>query len=161
MEKQYRKPRLEAIDYDKNSFPRDVILETSAYCNLKCIMCPYPGLKRSKGEMDFEIFKKIVHEIVQENPFSRLWIAIMGEPFMRGNSLIKMLRYARNAGLENIHVNTNATYLSEEMTDKLRDCDIKELLVSLDASTKETYNRIRLGGEFDTVIRNVEYFLKK
>ena len=37
-------------------FPVDIIVEVTRHCNLKCIMCPYPQLKRSKGHMKIETF---------------------------------------------------------------------------------------------------------
>lgn len=154
-----RSPNLKGIDYDLNPFPLDVIVETSSYCNMRCIMCPYSTLKRPKGEMDFNIFKKIIDEMARESPQSRLWIAIMGEPLLRGDGLVEMLRYAKKQKIENIHVNTNGTYLTEQMTHKLLSCGIKELLVSMDAFTKETYDRIRIGGDFHSTVNNVEYFL--
>jgi len=54
-----RKPRLESLTFDRMSFPEDVIVETFAHCNLRCIMCPYPTLKRPKGEMTLDVFTKI------------------------------------------------------------------------------------------------------
>jgi sulfatase maturation enzyme AslB (radical SAM superfamily) len=78
-----RKPSLDALTFERLPFPEDVIVETFAYCNLRCIMCPYPNLQRSKGEMSFDVFKKIVDEMAMENPCGRLWVAILGEPFLR------------------------------------------------------------------------------
>lgn len=153
-----RKPRLENLTFENMPFPEDVIVETYAHCNLRCIMCPYPVLKRAKGEMDFAVFTKIADEMARENPDGRLWVAILGEPLL-GKNLVKMLFYARDKGIRKIHLNTNATFLTQEMTHELFDCGIDKLLVSLDACTKETYDKIRIGGDFPAVIRNLEYFL--
>ena len=153
-----RKPKLEGLTFEQMPFPEDVIVETFAYCNLRCIMCPYPFLKRPKGEMEFSVFRKIVDEVAKENPNGRFWLAILGEPLL-GENLFKMLHYARDAGLTNIHLNTNAMCLTQEKTHALLESGIDKLLVSLDAFTKETYDQIRIGGDFDAVVRNLEYFL--
>src|SRR4030067_357748 len=100
-----RMPSLTGITTDDLPFPADVIVETTSYCNLRCIICPYPLLKRTKGDMDIKIFKKIVDEIQEENPSTGLWVAIMGEPLLRGKRLINMLAYANEKGLENVNLN--------------------------------------------------------
>ena len=153
-----RTPNLKGLTFDGLDFPEDVIVETNSYCNLSCIMCPYPFLKRSKGEMDFQVFTKIVDEVAGISPNSRFWVAILGEPLL-GKNLITMLRYARDKGLKHINLNTNATFLTPEMTSQLLDSGIENLHVSLDASSSETYDKIRVGGDFDTSVRNVECFL--
>lgn len=153
-----RKPALANLTFPRMPFPEDVIVETCAICNLRCIMCPYAFLKRPKGEMDFTIFAKIVDEVAHENPDSRFWVAIMGEPLL-GKNLIPMLSYARDKGLTRINLNTNATFLTAEMTDVLLDSGIEALHISLDAATAETYDKIRKNGSFEDVIRNVERFL--
>lgn len=154
-----RKPNLECIDSKRYNFPMDIIVETCSYCTIKCIYCPQPNLKRPKGVMDFTIFKKIVDEISQESPASRLWIAILGEPLLRGDELVEMLQYAKMQGIENIHVNTNATCLAQDLTHKLLTCGIKEIIFSIDAYAKETYDKIKIGGDFYKTVKNIEYFL--
>src|SRR3989338_7530331 len=90
-----RKPKLEGVTKDELPFPADVIVEVTSYCNLRCIICPYPTLKRPKGDMSFEVFKKIVDEIAREDPSAGLWVAIMGEPLIRGEGLLQMLSYPK------------------------------------------------------------------
>jgi radical SAM protein with 4Fe4S-binding SPASM domain len=154
-----RKPILECIDSKRYNFPIDVIIETCSHCTVECIYCPQPGLKRPKGAMDFRVFKKIVDEIASESPDSRLWIAILGEPLLRGDDLVEMLRYARAQGIKNIHVNTNATCLTRDLSHKLLVSGIKEIIFSVDAFTKETYDKIKIGGDFHKTLENIEYFL--
>ena len=47
----------------RTNFPVSVIIETVAYCNLNCIMCPQPSLKRQRGAMDIRVSRKIIDEI--------------------------------------------------------------------------------------------------
>ena len=155
-----RRPRIEALTFDRLSFPEDVIVETHSYCNLSCIMCPYPNLKRPKGEMDLAVFEKIVNEIAAEVPKSRIWMAIMGEPLL-GKNLIKMIRYAKQRGVKSVNLNTNATFLSKEMTRELLEAEVDTILVSLDARTQAAYDKIRIGGDFPTVMKNLTFFLKE
>lgn len=143
----------------KYDFPVDIIIEVTAYCNLKCIMCPQPFLKRERGEMTFETFKKIIDEVAVENPKARIWLAIMGEPLLIGDRLIEMIKYAKSFNLE-IHVNSNAEYLTEDIARKLVEANVDEIIVGLDAATKETYDKIRVAGNFEKTVQNIEKIIK-
>jgi sulfatase maturation enzyme AslB (radical SAM superfamily) len=154
-----RKPKLENLNLKRDPFPADIIVETCAFCNLLCVMCPYPLLKRPKGEMTFSTFKKIVDELALESPESRLWVAIMGEPLLRGERLFEMFEYAHDKGVMNTHLNTNATYLTPEYSERLLAIGVKEILISLDAVSKQAYDSIRVGGDFAAVVRNTEDLL--
>ena len=143
----------------ETSFPQDIIVEASGYCNLRCTMCPYPNLVRPKGEMKFEIFKKIVDEVAIENPTSRLWLAIMGEPLLMGDRVIRMMTYAKEKGLAEVILNTNATFMTPDLIPKLIDSGLDKIILSLDAITAETYDRVRIGGNLTKVMENIHAFL--
>jgi len=145
----------------RTEFPVDVLVETTAFCNLKCVMCPQKSMKRPRGEMKFEIFRKIVDEIAFENTSTRLWLAIMGEALLLKEKLIEMIRYAKAKGIGRIHLNTNGTLMFPSMTEKLIESGIDEIIVGIDAFSEETYNKIRVGGNFKEVIDNIEFFLKQ
>lgn len=157
-----KKPNIEAVKktLQDHLFPIDVVVETIAYCNLKCIMCPQPTLKRQRGEVSFAIFKKIADEIAKESPSTNLWLALMGEALLTGNKLTKIIRYAKQKGIEKVHLNTNARFLNPEMAEGLVASGLDEIIVGMDAFTKETYNRIRVGGDFDETVGNIEHLLK-
>jgi len=155
-------PDLEGVKktLQEYQFPVDVIVEITNYCNLRCIMCPYPFLKRKKGEMTFETFKRIIDEVANESPDTRIWLAIMGEPLLIGEKIIEMISYAKNAGIKEINLNTNAVYLSEEMAKNLIESGIDKIIISLDGNSEESYNKIRKGGDFALVVNNTQKILE-
>lgn len=60
--------------------------------------------------------------------------------------------------LENIHIITNGTLLNNTMWASLpKDFKnlVREILVSVDAANKETYQKVRLGGNFDQLVKNL------
>lgn len=142
-------------------FPDLVILELHTFCNLRCRMCPQHLLERKGQEMNFDIVRKVVDEIVAENRGTQLWVAVMGEPFMRVELLRRCLDYAAQKGVQDIRINTNGTCLKPEMTDWIPQYPIKYIYVGIDASTKETFEKIRVGGDFDLVVRNTKMLLKQ
>ena len=162
MEARMKNPNLEAVKKTlrHNQFPIDIVVETISYCNLKCIMCPQPALKRQRGEMPLEVYRKIIDEVAKESPSSNLWLALMGESLLVGHKLADMIAYAKQQGIQKIHLNTNARFMDSEMSEKLIASGVDEIIVGLDAFTKETYDRVRVGGDFHETIKNIEHLLE-
>ncbi|GGA95684.1 radical SAM/SPASM domain-containing protein [Agarivorans gilvus] len=154
-------PNLEDVKktLKEHDFPVDVIVEVTNYCNLRCIMCPYPSLKRPKGNMEFSVFKKIVDEISEISPKTRIWLAIMGEPLLLGNKLIKMIKYAKSKNIQ-VNLNTNAIYLDEKLGKDTLDAGVDNIIVSIDGTSEDSYNKIRVRGDFNKVVENVSTVLE-
>ncbi|MHC4726117.1 MAG: radical SAM/SPASM domain-containing protein [Planctomycetota bacterium] len=144
---------------ERYPFPRDVVVETIAKCNLRCVMCPQSKLKRPKGEMSFGLFKNIVNEVVAENSDTRIWPSLMGEITMLGQKGLAMIKYASDAGAR-IHFNTNGNLITEDYADRLIDASPREIIFGIDAVTAETYSKIRVGGNYQMVVNAAEYILK-
>lgn len=157
------KPNIEGVKptLKRTDFPVAVIIETTAYCNLDCIMCPQPKLKRQRGNMEFDVLKKIVDEIAIESKDTQLWFAIMGEPLINGFDFIKMVKYAKEKNLKNLNLNTNGCFMNEKIVDELLDCDMYRIIFGIDAITPETYSKIRKKGDYFQVIKNIEYIIKR
>ncbi|MDO6687291.1 MULTISPECIES: radical SAM/SPASM domain-containing protein [unclassified Agarivorans] len=143
----------------EHDFPVDVIVEVTNYCNLRCIMCPYPDLTRSKGNMEFSIFKKIIDEISEVSPKTRVWLAIMGEPLLLGNKLIDMIKYAKSKNVQ-VNLNTNAVYLDSEFGQNILNSGVDYIIVSIDGTSENSYSKIRVRGDFNKVVDNVSKVLE-
>ena len=88
------------------SFPTDILVETISRCNLNCIMCPQDNLSRASGRISFNLWEKIIDEVAEVSPGTRIWPALMGEPLLMGDEIFKLLRYATGKGLE-VQLNSN------------------------------------------------------
>lgn len=142
------------------NFPELVIVELCGFCNLRCIMCPSPHLKRERGVMSWEIYKKIIDEIAEKRPETQLWPAIMGEPLLMGDKIIEYIAYAKKKGIKEVILNTNGTLLTPEMYRKLADVHLDKIIVGVDAFTEKTYNAIRIGGDYRTIHNNLIEIMK-
>lgn len=140
-------------------FPINVIVETSSYCNLKCPICPNSFMKRKKGNMEFKVFKKVVDEIAHVKPDTTLWLALLGEPLINHSQLIKGIRYAKDKGLKDVRLNTNGLLLNTEISWNLVQAGLDYILISVDAATSKTYNKIRVGGNFDKLVWNIDQLI--
>lgn len=151
------KPDLRQLDQfvKHHDFPTDILVETSAHCNLACTMCPQDQLTRPKGRMTAELWRKIVDEVAAESPTTTIWPALMGEPLLQAPEIFRWYRYAKDQGVGRIAVNSNLNLLRPEHVEPLVMSGIDQVVVGLDASTPETYATVRVNGDFETVRRNV------
>jgi radical SAM protein with 4Fe4S-binding SPASM domain len=82
-----------------------------------------------------------------------------GEPFMSPH-LKDMILYARQKGIV-VGFTTNGTLWDDEMIDFVIENKVASLCVSLDGATKETYEQVRIGADFDKVLRNIHRLLER
>src|SRR3990172_1700346 len=94
------------------SYPDRMYIESTNVCNLSCIMCPNgtSGMKRPKGYMDFELFKRIVNEMAPHVETTTLHI--WGEPLLHPK-IIDMISYCKAKSLP-CEISTNATLLTQD-----------------------------------------------
>lgn len=141
---------------------KHIIVEPSAKCNLRCIMCMnsrVPALNINNPYMSYYLFKSIVDQINSDLPtVEKITFTGMGEPFLNPN-LISMIRYAKKNGLQ-VTLNTNFTVATENDIFKLINAKIDVLSISIDGATKETFERIRVGSTFEKVLKNVILVLR-
>lgn len=142
-------------------FPLNIGLEVGNYCNLNCIMCCNDTLKRKRGYMDMHLYRKIVDEIAEISPNTRLWLDFYGEPLLARYKLYFMIDYAKKKGITNVNFNTNGTLLDDEMAEMLLDSGVDFISVDVDGFSKEVYEKIRKGADRDVVYNNVLNFVEK
>jgi radical SAM protein with 4Fe4S-binding SPASM domain len=105
--------------------------------------------------MDFQLFSKIIDENAHYLNSIRLYN--FGEPLLHPD-LPKMIRYCKKNYL-GTSISTNATLLKPEVAEKLIDAGLDYVVFSFDGATKETYERIRKGANFDEVRKNITSFI--
>lgn len=147
--------------------PLHIDIELSTYCNFRCVMCPFgipkaqrpPAFDAVRGWFDLELFKKIVDEGVEKG-LSAIDLSYYTEPLLH-KQLFEFIHYAGEKGVMDIMMSSNGQLLTPELTEKILDSPLTRMMFSLDALNEETYNQVRIGGDFQTVIGNVKHFLKR
>jgi len=144
--------------YEFEPYPSYIEVEVTTRCNLKCIMCEHTYWNEPNRDMTFEEFKAII------NQFPKLkWIGLtgIGESFLN-KDFIKMLEYVKSKNII-VELYDSFFFIDEKTAEKLLDLKVEKIFVSLDATTKETYEKIRVGSNFEKVISNVKnmFRLKK
>jgi radical SAM protein with 4Fe4S-binding SPASM domain len=130
--------------------PREVFLEVTATCNIKCPMCPVTtGLDRKRGTMGWALFEKILGDVAGVVPQMSLFLA--GEPLLH-KRIFDMVAAASARGIYT-RIHTNALLLTEEKIARIFDSGLHELSFSFDGPTRERYERVRVGGDYDQCVR--------
>lgn len=143
-------------------FPPQIIIELTSLCNFKCVHCNHKELKRTKGFMSEELYKRIIGEIVEVNPATEIWPTFYGEAFILGDRLYERLRYAADMGCQNLVLNSNGSLLNQkDWIDQLLHSGLKRFILSLDGFEPDTFESIRVGGKRNEIYDAVEKLLAR
>ena len=137
--------------------PIEITLESTAKCNLYCPMCPRHIYTFDDESMDLDLFRKIVADCKDYVEFA--WPYGIGEPMIHPG-IFEMIRITREAGIRT-GMSTNATLLDDKRSDMLLDSGLDYLILAFDGATKETYEKYRVGAEFERTREYILNFLKK
>lgn len=132
-------------------------LDTCARCNLRCVMCPNKDLgPDEKGVMSIELFRKVLDEV--HGHVHDIYLHHRGEPLMNP-AIYDMVRYAASKGVHT-RFHSNATLLDGDRARKILDTPLDLISFSIDGFEREAYERVRIGADFDTTLKNVFRFLE-
>lgn len=141
-------------------FPKKLALEVCAACNLACTMCHHPSMQRPKGVLSFELFRKCADEVARLAPDTECWFSFCGEPLLEPDALFRMIAYGKQAGLRSLNINSNGLLMTRELADRVLDSGVDLVVFGIDGFSRETYERIRVGGVRDELYGNVERLLR-
>lgn len=146
----------------ETDFPPQLVIETTSYCNLKCVHCSHREMMRPQEHMSRAIYNKIVEEIGRELPECEIWPTFYGESFILGDELWDRLDYADQVGCKNLVLNSNGTLLDRnDNIDKILDSPLKRFILSLDGFSKEVFEKIRAKARWETVYPAVEELCRR
>jgi radical SAM protein with 4Fe4S-binding SPASM domain len=138
---------------DAPPLPAELQVEITSACNLRCTMCLVsyrPPVNKLAGAMTPELFATILDGVPT---LRRLTMQGLGEPLL-SPYLVDQVRQAKRRGLT-VGFNSNATLLTRRRADELVALGLDWLHVSLDGAAAATYESIRDGAHFDTVVTNL------
>ena len=155
-------------------FPRNLVLETTSRCNLNCRMCPRHDMRRPALDMPESLFHSLIDQLGEHdrrNAVDFLALHGFGEPLLHPR-LFDLIEYAGSRlpnlcargslrdGLRGLTLSTNAVLLDEAKAQALLDSRLTWLAVSVDGSTADTYEAMRVGASFQEVTANVQRLLE-
>ena len=126
------------------SAPLKISMNITKKCNLRCKQCFSSSGVIQNVELTTDDLKKLFDDM---NKYGTFFICIGGgEPFTRPD-LFEILEYGKSKQLA-ISVVSNGLLINEETIEKLNDCLLDTLWISLDG-LKENHESLRGVGTFD------------
>lgn len=140
-------------------FPNVILLDNISACNLSCSMCDHHNIRnyRKVEKMPIELYKKIIDEIAIENPSARIWEIFFGDPFLC-NDMPERIAYAKTKGCKDVVLNTNGVLMTEGQAEAYINAGLDAIYVGIDAASEQIYNKIRVGGDFEKAVKNVQNY---
>ena len=138
--------------------PFNLIIETSNFCNARCVMCPYRIMKRPKKIMDKATFNKILTRLKKEKlPINKIFFSGMGEPLI-DNQLMERIAAIKKLNLA-VRLYTNASLLTAKIARRLVELKVDELNISFNGATPKEYHQV-MGLDFNQTVANINTLLK-
>lgn len=138
------------------AMPTWINLTSTTTCNLKCFMCnQFLDPNSPKENMDEDVYRMVVRELY---PYAKtMQLSAFGEPLVTPKMEEKLDDLERyGVKLEMV---TNGTLMMREsrFREQLVKC-LELVTFSMDGATRETYNSVRTGAEFNEVVDNITKF---
>jgi MoaA/NifB/PqqE/SkfB family radical SAM enzyme len=146
------------------AYPRVMEFELSNECNLECIMCNgsfSSSIRRNREKLPPIVSPyndKFVDELEEFIPHLTDAKFLGGEPFMIDIYLSIWERILKINPNIRIHITTNGTFLNNRIKNLLEGLNAG-IVISIDSVERETYKKIRVNGNYDKVMENLDYFI--
>lgn len=138
--------------------PASLSIEPTTNCNLKCPECP-SGLRqftRKTGSINLKLYKSIIDQSYKELIYLLLYF--QGEPFLHPG-FFEMVKYANEKRIYTA-TSTNAHFLDPENAKKIVESGLDRIIISIDGTTQESYEKYRIGGKLDKVLEGTKNLIE-
>lgn len=152
--------RLSAL-FRKNwhlGMPYSLSVEPTTSCNLQCPQCP-SGLRkfsRPRGNLSMDMLKKVLDQAGSYLMYITFYF--QGEPFIN-KDFLNMVKEARRRKIF-VATSTNAHYIDRNKALEIVHSGLNKLIISLDGTDQESYEKYRKGGSLDRVLQAIEYLVE-
>lgn len=138
--------------------PLSISFEPTTSCNLRCPECP-SGLRaftRPTGMLKRDFFSETIDQLHKDLFY--LVFYFQGEPYLNPDFL-DMVKYASKKKIYTA-TSTNAHFLNDENAKRTIESGLDRLIISIDGTTQETYQKYRVGGNLEKVLAGARNIVK-
>jgi len=138
--------------------PTHYDIAVSVVCNIKCPFCPRQtfGDEVRSGLMKEKHFEPVIPHLEVSH---RTGLYGLGEPFLN-KKFFEFLAAAKDKKTYCM-TSSHGMSLTSEKIDQVLDSGLDELCVSMDGATPRTFNFLRSGADFSTVVANVSELIRR
>ena len=134
--------------------PISLSIEPTTACNLRCPECP-SGLRsftRPTGNLKLKEFKQWIEPY--KNKIWSITFYFQGEPFIH-SEITEAINYAHKSGIYTMS-STNGHFLDPDLSEKIVYSGLDRLIISIDGTDQETYQKYRVEGNLAKVLDGVQ-----
>jgi MoaA/NifB/PqqE/SkfB family radical SAM enzyme len=135
--------------------PRSIQIECTTRCNLKCTMCEISYWSEKGGNLEAAKLERMVRHLPR---LRRVDLTGVGEALMNRH-FFEGLEFLKSRGIY-VTMNDNFTMMTEKNARRIIELGVDQIFLSLDGATKETFESIRIGADFDKVIANTRRLIE-
>jgi MoaA/NifB/PqqE/SkfB family radical SAM enzyme len=135
-------------------YPRNIEIEVTTRCNKRCVICEHTWWHEPSVDLTFDEFKRLV----DQSPLR--WVNLTGEgDAFLNNDYLRMIEYLKRRGTS-VYLVDSMDLVTSEVSRELVKLGADGIYISMDASTKATYESIKVGCNFDKVLENIQGLLE-
>jgi radical SAM protein with 4Fe4S-binding SPASM domain len=148
--------------------PTQAVIETTNRCNLNCPFClvgmqnelqekygnsAHDLMQRPMGYMSKETFERI-REQIKIFGIKKVYLHFQGEPFLN-RATPDFAEQLKSDGTY-VGVFTNGQAFSNKLIEEIAEKEIDLIRFSVDGASEESYQKNRVGGKFERVLKNMK-----
>jgi len=136
--------------------PSVLNVSISGKCNLRCIMCnSHEDIIKDRPDLEKILYKKVIPKLLPT--LSEIILTGNGDPFFNKESRNFLIKFdSKKYKNVRFSIITNGQLLNQFMWDKIKHNKFNFINISVDGASKETYEKIRLRGKWETLEKNLQ-----
>ena len=137
--------------------PISAKIELTSKCNLNCSFCGTSGYLRTKGYMDFSLFKKISRDL-KKSGVKEIGVFYLGESLLYPKLAEAIFFLKKDLGFKWVFLTTNGVLANPLLLKEIMKSGLDSLKFSFNSYSPENYKKITgtSGSNYDTVIKNIK-----
>lgn len=138
----------------------NIIIETTNFCNAKCIMCPHVTMKRPQRTMDDKTFNQIISKLKKEKIKPNAFILNgFGEPLIDSKLISRIIFIKKEFPNSKIKFYSNLSLANAKIIKDLVLSGLDELNISLNGYNRQNYEKV-MKINYDKTIKNLKELIK-
>jgi MoaA/NifB/PqqE/SkfB family radical SAM enzyme len=145
----------------------ELILDLTSRCNIRCIMCYFSTTDRlrfkpfdldpdQRGNMSMEMFRHVASELFPHT--RKIGLGCAAEPLLHPG-FVEMLEHIRTHRVPETWIQTNLLALAPATAEAVVANRVGTVAVSIDGTSRESYERIRRGASWDRLHEKLQLLL--
>lgn len=137
------------------SRPFSIQLEVTTKCNFACIMCARDKYHGRGENLETDILQIVLRDVM---PYTQdMIVSSFGEPLLFPGMPDIFKHIDKNSGID-LGFYTNFVLMTEEMAELIIKSGVSYINASIDGASKESYEKIRVGGKWDILTEKLRMF---